>query len=62
VFPELPPSALGEVWPGLGRRVRRAPSQKQPRGPKKPKPKKASGSEKKPLSTAKLLKDQQPRK
>jgi len=34
---------------------------KQPRGPKKPKPKKASGYEKKHLSTAKLLKDQDKR-
>ena len=42
----------------LAGRVRLSHYRKQPRGPKKPKPAKASGYEKKHLSTAKLLKDQ----
>ena len=39
-------------------RVRLSEYRKQPRGPKKPKPKKASGYKKKHLSTAKVLKNQ----
>ncbi len=58
VFHDLPPSAMGRVLRELARRVRLSEYRKQPRGPKKPKPKKASGYEKKHLSTAKLLKDQ----
>jgi IS4 transposase len=58
VFHDLPPSAIGRVLQDLARRVRLSEYGKQPRGPKKPKPKKASGYEKKHLSTAKLLKDQ----
>ena len=59
VFHGLTAAALGEVLRDLARRVRLSDYRKQPRGPKKPKPKKASGYEKKHLSTAKLLKDQQ---
>ena len=58
VFHGLPAWEMGEVLQDLARRVRLSHYRKQPRGPKKPKPKKASGYEKKHLSTAKLLKDQ----
>jgi Transposase DDE domain len=58
VFHGLPASEMGEVLRDLARRVRLSHYRKQPRGPKKPKPKKASGYEKKHLSTAKVLKDQ----
>jgi hypothetical protein len=58
VFHGLPASEMGKVLQDLARRVRLSHYRKQPRGPKKPKPKKASGYEKKHLSTAKLLKDQ----
>ena len=58
VFHGLPASEMGEVLRDLARRVRLSHYRKQQRGPKKPKPKKASGYEKKHLSTAKLLKDQ----
>jgi hypothetical protein len=61
VFHGLSASEMGEVLRGLARRVRLSHYRKQPRGPKKPKPKKASGYEKKHLSTAKVLKDQQAR-
>jgi hypothetical protein len=62
VFHDWSPSEMGQVLHDLARRVRLCEYRKQPRGPKKPKPKKASGYEKKHLSTAKLLKDQQQRK
>lgn len=58
VFHGLPASEMGEVLRDLARGVRLSHYRKQPRGPKKPKPKKASGYEKKHLSTAKVLKDQ----
>jgi hypothetical protein len=58
VFHGLTASELGEVLRDLARRVRLSHYRKQPRGPKKPKPAKASGYEKKHLSTAKLLKNQ----
>jgi hypothetical protein len=61
VFRDLPASEMGEVLRGLARRVRLSQYRKQPRGPKKPKPKKTSGYEKKHLSTAKVLKDQRRR-
>jgi hypothetical protein len=61
-FHDLPPSEMGRVLQDLARRVRLSHYKKQPRGPKKPKPLKSSGYEKKHLSTAKLLKDQQSRK
>jgi hypothetical protein len=61
VFHGLPASVMGEVLRDLARRVRLSHYRKQPRGPKKPKPKKASGYDKKHLSTAKVLKDQQKR-
>lgn len=62
VFHDLSPSAMGRFLQDLARRVRLSEYRKQPRGPKKPKPKKASGYKKKHLSTAKLLKDQKTRK
>jgi Transposase DDE domain len=58
VFHGLTASELGAVLRELARRVRLSHYRKQPRGPKKPKPEKASGYEKKHLSTAKLLKNQ----
>jgi IS4 transposase len=58
VFHGLPASEMGEVLRELARRVRLSHYRKQPRGPKKPKPKKASGYDKKHLSTAKLLRNQ----
>ena len=58
VFHDLSASEMGETLRGLARRVRLSHYRKQPRGPKKPKPRKNSGYEKKHLSTAKLLKDQ----
>jgi hypothetical protein len=61
IFHDLSPSALGQVLQDLARRVRLSHYREQPRGPKKPKPKKNSGYEKKHLSTAKLLKDQDKR-
>jgi hypothetical protein len=57
----LCPSELGEALRALAKRVRLSHYRKQPRGPKKPKPLKASGYEKKHLSTAKLLKGLKPR-
>jgi hypothetical protein len=61
VFHGLSPSAMGRVLQALARRVRLSEYRKQPRGLKKPKPRKASGYEKKHLSTAKLLKEQDTR-
>jgi hypothetical protein len=58
VFHGLPASEMGEVLRDLARRVRLSHYRKQTRGPKKPKPKKASGYEKKHLSTARVLKEQ----
>jgi hypothetical protein len=62
VFHGLPPCRMGQVLQDLAKRVRLSHYRKQPRGRKKPKPLKSSGYEKKHLSTAKLLKDQQPRR
>jgi hypothetical protein len=61
VFHNLTACEMGEALRDLARRVRLPHYRKQPRGPKKPKPKRASGYEKKHLSTAKLLKDQDKR-
>jgi hypothetical protein len=58
VFHDLSASEMGAVLRDLARRVRLSHYRKQPRGPKKPKPRKASGYDKKHLSTAKVLKDQ----
>ncbi len=58
VFHDLAASEMGEVLRGLARRVRLSHYRKQPRGPKKPKPAKRSGYEKKHLATAKVLKNQ----
>jgi len=58
VFHDLSASEMGEVLRDLARRVRLSHYRKQPRGPKKPKPKRRSGYKKKHLSTAKLLKNQ----
>jgi hypothetical protein len=57
VFHGMPPSELGRVLQDLARRVRLSEYRKQPRGPKKPRPQKASGYAKKHLSTARLLKE-----
>jgi hypothetical protein len=58
VFHDLAAPEMGEVLRGLAGRVRLPHYRKQPRGPKKPKPAKRSGYEKKHLSTAKVLKNQ----
>jgi hypothetical protein len=58
VFHGMPPCELGRVLCDLARRVRLSEYRKQPRGPKKPKPEKASGYAKKHLATARLLKEQ----
>lgn len=58
-FHDLPPSEMSRVLRDLAGRVRLAHYRKQPRGPKKPKPVKNSGYEKKHLSTAKILKNRQ---
>src|SRR5438270_419788 len=57
VFHGMPPSELGGVLMDLARRVRPSEYRKQPRGPNRPKPEKASGYAKKHLSTAKLPND-----
>ena len=61
VFHDLPPATMGRVLRDLARRVRLSEYRKQPRGPKKPKPRKASGYEKKHLATSKVLKDRDKR-
>lgn len=55
VFHDLPASEMGEALRDIARRVRLSHYRKQPRGPKKPRPEKNSGYEKKHLSTAKVL-------
>ena len=60
VFHDSSPGEMARFLQDLARRVRLQEYRKQPRGPKKPKPKKASGYEKKHLSTAKLLRDKRP--
>ena len=55
VFHDLTPGEMGAVLVDLARNVRLAQYPKQPRGPKKPKPKKQSGAKIKHVSTAKIL-------
>jgi IS4 transposase len=59
VFHDLTPSEMGAVLVELARNVRLAQYPKQPRGPKKPKPKKQSGAKIKHVSTAKILEARQ---
>jgi hypothetical protein len=61
VFHDLSASEMGAMLRDLARRVRLSHYRKQPRGPKRPKSRKNSGYQKKHLSTAKLLKDQDTR-
>lgn len=56
VFHNLTPVQLGEVLVELAKNVRLARYTKQPRGPKKPQPKRQSGAEIKHVSTARILK------
>jgi IS4 transposase len=56
VFQELSPPALGAFLQRLARAVRLAEFRKQPRGPKKPRPRQQSGAKIKHVATAKLLK------
>lgn len=56
VFHDLTPVQLGGVLVELARNVRLSLYTKQPRGPKKPQPKKQSGAKIKHVSTARILK------
>jgi IS4 transposase len=56
VFHDLSPVALGEVLQELARHVRISEFRKQPRGPKKPQPKRRIVGQQNHVSTAKLLK------
>src|SRR4051812_7604383 len=55
VFAGLTASALGELLKGLAARVRLSTLRKHRRGPKRPRPKRASGAKISHVSTAKLL-------
>jgi len=56
VFGDLSPVELGQVLQDLARRVRLSEYRKQPRGPKKPQPKRRIEGQQNHVSTAKLLK------
>jgi Transposase DDE domain len=56
VFHGLTPEGLGQVLQELARNVRLSEYRKQPRGPKKPQPKRQIVGQQKHVSTAKLLK------
>ena len=55
VFHDMTPRELGAVLVELATAVRMAEYRKQPRGPKKPPPKKQSGAKTKHVATAKVL-------
>jgi IS4 transposase len=55
-FQEMPATELATVLVGWARTVPLSEYRKSPRGPKKPKPKKASGAKIKHVATAKILK------
>jgi IS4 transposase len=55
-FQEMPAKELAAVLVGWARTVPLSEYRKSPRGPKKPKPKKASGAKIKHIATAKILK------
>ncbi len=61
VFHDLTPVELGKVLVELAKNVRLALYTKQPRGPKKPQPKKQSGAKIKHVSTARILQDRKKR-
>lgn len=61
VFHDLTPVQLGQLLVELAGNVRLARYTKQPRGPKKPQPKRQSGAEIKHVSTAKILKGRKKR-
>jgi IS4 transposase len=56
VFQDLSPVELGQVLQDLARNVRLSEFRKQPRGPKKPQPKRRIEGQQNHVSTAKLLK------
>jgi IS4 transposase len=56
VFQDLSPVELGQVLHDLARKVRLSEFRKQPRGPKKPQPKRRIEGQQNHVSTAKLLK------
>jgi IS4 transposase len=56
VFQDLSPVGLGQVLQELARKVRLSEYRKQPRGPKKPQPKRRIVGQQNHVSTAKLLK------
>jgi len=61
VFHDLTPVQLGKLLVELAKNVRLALYTKQPRGPKKPQPKRQSGAEVKHVSTARILKGRKKR-
>jgi IS4 transposase len=61
VFAGLSPSAMGQVLRGLAAGVRLAKFRKHRRGPKRPRPKRASGAKVTHVSTARLLAERKKR-
>jgi IS4 transposase len=61
VFAGLTASALGEILKGLAAKVRLSTLRKHRRGPKRPRPKRASGAKISHVSTARLLADRKRR-
>ena len=58
VFHGMSPQELSPFLKQLASAVRLSEFRKQPRGPKKPRPKRQSGAKIKPVATAKLLEEQ----
>jgi len=58
VFHDLSPEQMGQFLQELARAMRLHEYRKQPRGPKKPRPKRQSGAKIKHVATSKLLKNQ----
>ena len=56
VFHGMTPQEISPILKDLARAVRLSEFRKQPRGPKKPRPNRQSGSKVKHVATAKLLK------
>lgn len=58
VFHGLPPHEMGRLLQELARAIRLEEYRKQPRGPKKPRPRRQSGAKIKHIATARILKNQ----
>ncbi|HMB07039.1 MAG TPA: IS4 family transposase [Isosphaeraceae bacterium] len=58
VFHDLSPEQMGQFLQELARAIRLNEYRKQPRGPKKPRPRRQSGAKIKHVATSKLLKNQ----